>query len=144
MDQTTASQVGIRFHHMGLLTDAPAAAATALTFMGYHVGDPIYDPLQDVHLRLAMGPSEGATIELITPNSRNSALARLMTRRGDYMYHSCFVAKNVDAALFALSGLGLHVFTVSPAKPAVLFNGKHVSFHSVEGLGLVEFIEDAD
>ena len=142
MDTQTAAQLGIRFHHLGLLTDAPAAAATALGLLGYRVAEAVFDPLQDVHLRMAEGPVVGATIELITPASRDSALARLVTRRGDYMYHSCFVARDVAAALQALSALGLRVVTVSPAKPAVLFGGKQVSFHSVEGLGLVEFIED--
>lgn len=143
MDPTTAAPLGIRFHHLGLLTDAPAAAATALTFMGYRVAEPVYDPLQDVHLRMATGPVEGAAIELITPSSREGALGKLVTRRGDYGYHSCFVVADVAAALSALSDLGLRVVTVSPSKPAVLFGGKHVSFHSVQGLGLVEFIEDA-
>jgi Glyoxalase/Bleomycin resistance protein/Dioxygenase superfamily len=144
MDPTTAAQLGIRFHHLGLLTDAPDAAASALGLLGYRIAEPVFDPLQDVHLRMAEGPVEGATIELITPASREGSLAKLVTRRGDYMYHSCFVARDVAATLAALAGLGLRVVTVSPAKPAVLFGGKRVSFHSVEGLGLVEFIEDGE
>lgn len=142
MDKTTAERLGLRFHHLGLLTDAPQAAATALGLMGYRIAEPVFDPLQDVHLRMAEGPVEGSTIELITPASREGSLAKLVTRRGDYMYHSCFVARDVPGTLAALEALGLRVVTVSPPKPAVLFGGKPVSFHSVEGLGLVEFIDD--
>lgn len=142
MDPIAAETLGIRFHHLGLLTDQPAAAMKALTLLGFRVAEPVHDPLQGVDLMMAEGPGEGARIEVITPSSRDSALARLVTRRGDYMYHSCFTVKDVEATLSSLAGLGLRVTTVSPSKPAVLFGGKRVSFHAVEGLGLVEFIED--
>lgn len=142
MNQSLAESLGIRFHHLGLLTDQPAAAATALTLLGYRVAEPVYDPLQDVELRMAQGDSEFARIEVITPSSRDSALSKMVKRRGDCMYHSCFTVKDVNATLSSLSDLGLRVITVSAPKPAVLFGGKQVSFHSVEGMGLIEFIED--
>ncbi len=144
MDTTTADALGIRFHHVGLLTDSPLSAAKALQLLGYRLAEPVYDPLQDVELRMAEGANEFASIEVITPVTRDGALAKLVTRRGDYGYHSCFTVKDIPATLAALAGLGLRVVTVSPAKPAVLFGGKQVSFHSVEGIGLVEFIEDVD
>ena len=137
-----AETLGIRFHHLGLLTDQPGAAATALTLLGFGVAEPVFDPLQGVELRMAEGHNDFARIEIITPGSGDSALSKLVKRRGDYMYHSCFTVKKVSATLAALADLGLRVVTVSEPKPAVLFGGKLVSFHSVEGLGLVEFIED--
>jgi hypothetical protein len=143
MNLSEAEALGIRFHHLGLLTDRPDAAASALALFGYRVATSVHDPLQDVDLRMAEGASEFARIELITPRSRDGALAKLITRRGDYMYHSCFTVKDVAATLAALSARGLRVATVSAAKPAVLFGGKQVSFHAVDGIGLVEFIEDA-
>lgn len=141
MNPVIAEMIGIHFHHLGLLTDQPAATATALTFLGYRVADPVYDPLQDVELRMAEGHSEFARIEVITPRSRDSALAKLVTRRGACVYHSCFSVQDVHATLSSLAGLGLRIITVSAPKPAVLFGGKQVSFHSIEGLGLVEFID---
>lgn len=141
MNPVIAQSIGIHFHHLGLLTDQPAAAATALTFLGYRVADPVYDPLQDVDLRMAEGHSEFARVEVITPRSRDGALAKLVSRRGDYMYHSCFTVTDVNATLSSLAGLGLRIITVSAPKPAVLFGGRQVSFHSIEGLGLVEFID---
>lgn len=142
METNLAATLGIRFHHVGLLTDQPAAAAKALALLGYKVADAVYDPLQDVELRMAEGASPFSTIEVITPVSRDGALAKLVTRRGDYGYHSCYTVANFEATLDALRALGLRVVTVSASKPAILFGGQRVSFHSVEGLGLVEFIED--
>lgn len=142
MDLTIAQRLGVRFHHLGLLTDAPEQAAGALGVLGYSVAPAVFDPLQGVHLRMASLPVPGATIEIVTPASREGALAKLVTRRGDYMYHSCFVAREVLAVLAEMAKLGLRVVTVSPPKPAVLFGGKLVSFHAVQGLGLMEFIED--
>lgn len=142
MNPSIAEALGIRFHHLGLLTDLPAAATTALTLLGYSVAEPVHDPLQGVDLRMAEGDNEFARIEIITPGSSDSALSKMVKRRGDCMYHSCFTVKDVNATLASLAELGLRVITVSAPKPAVLFGGKQVSFHSVEGLGLVEFIED--
>jgi len=137
-----AETLGIRFHHLGLLTDRPDAAASALAVLGFHVAEPVHDPLQGVDLRMAEGQSEFARIEIITPCSRDSSLGKLVARRGDYMYHSCFRARDVAATLAAFEAQGLRVVTVAAAKPAVLFGGQRVSFHAVDGIGLVEFIED--
>lgn len=140
---TIAALPGIAFHHVGLLTDEPDAAADALTLLGYRVAEPVFDPLQGVNLRMAEAPGQGSHIELITPASPDSPLAKLVTRRGAYMYHSCFTVPDVQEALSGFVAKGLRVSTVSTPKPAVLFGGRQVSFHSVTGIGLVEFIEDA-
>jgi hypothetical protein len=132
---------GISFHHVGLLTDNPAAAVTVLTAFGYSVDEPVTDLLQSVDLRMAHGGPDTARIEIITPRTTESPLARLLRRRSDYMYHSSFCVKNVENTKAALMATGLRVNTVAPPQPAVLFGGAMVSFHVIEGLGLVEFIE---
>ena len=144
MNTPIAHMPGVSFHHLGLLTDEPELAITALVFLGYTVAGPVYDPLQDVDLRMAQGPVESARIEVITPRAELSGLGKLLRRRGDYMYHSCFTVRDLDATLAGMRAVGLRIITVSESKPAVLFDGDRVSFHSVAGLGLIEFIEHAD
>lgn len=112
-----------------------------LSALGYFVAEPVIDPLQDVVLRMADGGSQTACIEIITPLSLEGPLSNLLKRRGDYMYHSCFGVKSVETATRRLTEVGLRVVTVSTPKPAILFDGAKVSFHSIEGIGLVEFIE---
>lgn len=129
------------FHHLGLLTDNPEAASIALSTLGYFVAEPVVDPLQDVILRMADGGPQTARIEIITPRSLEGPLANLLKRRGDYMYHSCFGVMNVEIVTRKLAEVGLRVVTLSAPKPAILFDNAKVSFHSIEGIGLVEFIE---
>ena len=132
---------GVCFHHLGLLTDNPEAATAALSVLGYSAGEPVIDHLQDVTLRMADVGDVTAKIEIITPRSPDGPLSSLLRRRGDYMYHSCFTVKNVEDIKASIVEAGLRFVTLSSSKPAILFDGAQVSFHSIEGVGLVEFIE---
>ena len=67
--------------------------------LGYRAADPVYDSLQHIELRMAEAHSEFARVEVITPRSRDVALAKVGSRRCDYLYHSCFTVKDVNATL---------------------------------------------
>jgi hypothetical protein len=56
----------------------------------------------------------------------------------------CYTTPDLDGALEALeSEERLSVRSISSPKEAVLFGGKRVSFYLVEGVGLIEIIDEA-
>jgi hypothetical protein len=98
----------LAFHHLGLLTSRPEAAVRHLEALGYEMGEEVVDPLQEARLRLGSpgsgaGPTLGPAIELITPLPGNVALARLLKRRDDYIYHLCYEVFDLKEALALLA-----------------------------------------
>ncbi|MGL1934869.1 MAG: VOC family protein [Fibrobacterales bacterium] len=140
-NQQTLSIPGVAFHHLGLLTEKPEKAAIVLQSFGYTISEPVHDNLQQVKLQMASLDNEHAHIEIITPFITNHKLIELVQRQNDYMYHSCFTVENMNVLIEEFSNRNIRAFQISPPKPAILFSNKHVSFYAIEGLGLVEFID---
>lgn len=132
--------MSLTFHHMGLLTGTPDIAAERLASLGYCGGPVVFDPDQDVILRMFTGAPGVSAIELVTPNETNIPLTKLLRRRDDYMYHLCFATSSIQEGI---NRLGEDVVVVSPPKPATLFGGSNVSFCVVPGLGLIELLEQS-
>lgn len=130
------------FHHMGLAVKDDAAALTYLRALGYETPDEVFDPQQNVHLRLCTAVGRPA-VELVRPGHGASPIDSIVSRYNEMIYHTCYETPALEATLAELKQLGLKVLTVSPRKPAVLFGGRHVSFHRIWGVGIVEFLEPA-
>lgn len=130
------------FHHLGLLSSHPETTADRLKALGYRVEESIVDPLQDVSLRMAIAGDGSPSVEIITPLRFDSPLGRQLKTRDNSVYHLCYLAPGFDEAEMILGGDSGRVFLVSEPKEAVLFGGKRVAFYFVEGLGLVEVIEN--
>lgn len=131
----------MQFDHVGLLTSDADSAAKTLSLMGYSIGNQLLDPLQKVFVRMAKSFCGKSKIEIIKPTDCNLPLNSLLRRRNDYMYHSCFRVSKTALIKEQLILSGVQITTLSEPKPAILFNQRLVSFHLIEGLGLVEFIE---
>ena len=56
----------------------------------------------------------------------------------------CYTSADLDRSLEALEGDEgpVQVHSISPPKEAILFGGKRVSFYLVEGVGLIEIIDE--
>lgn len=81
-------------------------------------------------------------IELIWPGSGKGPIDALVQRHvSGIIYHTCYVTEDLRAALAAFEADGVNPICVSPPKPAVLFNGKKVSFYNIPGVGLVEILQ---
>jgi len=134
---------GLSFHHLGLAVNEPEPAVTFLTGLGYQIGSIIFDPLQNVNLSLCRH-AQMPDVEIIFPAPGGGPLDKLLaTRKGGLVYHMCFVSEDIDSALEALETEGgLRIFPISPVKKAVLFGGKEVSFYLVEGVGIIEIIDE--
>ena len=139
-----SNRYGLRFHHLGLAAANQDVAVSFLTGLGYRIGAPVFDPMQNVHLLMCEHPGMPA-VEVISPAQTPGPLDRLLKRhKAGIVYHICYTTHDLAASLQALEtdgGLGLR--TVSAPKSAVLFDGQEVSFYLVAGIGLIEIIDES-
>jgi hypothetical protein len=133
------NKFGLEFHHFGLAVRRPERAFLYLDALGYKAGATTFDPLQGVNLAMRHH-AEMPDVEIIWPGDAPSPIDNLIKRGGSLIYHLCYVAADPAAAIAAMEAAGLDVLPVAEAKPAVLFGGRPVSFHSVDGVGLIELI----
>jgi hypothetical protein len=130
---------GFKFHHFGLAARSDQTAVEFLTALGYVCGPTIYDSEQNVHLRMCDRPGE-PSIEIITAGEGDGPLMNILKRYDQLFYHSCWEVDDRAAALAAIGELGLRCIEVSAPRPAVLFGGRLVSFHTIPGYGLIELL----
>ena len=134
---------GLAFHHLGLGTADPEAAAHFLSGLGYRIGPTIFDPLQNVHLAMCAHDRMPA-VEIISAAEGPGPLDKLISAHKDgLVYHMCYTCADLDRSLDAMeSDERFRVHSISPPTEGVLFGGKRVSFYLVEGVGLIEVIEE--
>jgi methylmalonyl-CoA/ethylmalonyl-CoA epimerase len=131
----------MRLHHFGLAARDPDRAESFLAAQGFSCKQKVYDPLQDVFLRWCER-SESTPVEIVTPPQNDGPLARLLSQQGSSFYHLCYeVDWPLDEAVVKIREAGMRIITVRASMPAVLFGGRSVSFHMIQGFGLVELLE---
>ncbi|SDO85235.1 methylmalonyl-CoA/ethylmalonyl-CoA epimerase [Paenibacillus sp. yr247] len=125
------------FHHIGLACHSLAAEIEAHESLGYVIeGTPFHDPLQRINgIFMVNGPIR---IELIEPAGEYSPVRNILTK-GLKMYHQCFECTNIHKAISDLEAQGARVI-VSPT-PAVVFNGRTITFLMLRTLLIVELIQ---
>jgi catechol 2,3-dioxygenase-like lactoylglutathione lyase family enzyme len=134
------ARFGLAFHHFGMAVPEPDAVSLCLSVLGYVNGNQAYDPLQKVNLAMRHH-ADLPDIEIIWPGREPSPIDRIIKRNGGMIYHLCFEVDDGQATADAFEAAGLEVCPVSPPTPAILFGGRHVSFFSLGGLGLIELLE---
>jgi catechol 2,3-dioxygenase-like lactoylglutathione lyase family enzyme len=141
--QSAPNKWGLAFHHLGLAAKDPEAAAHFLTGLGYRIGPTIFDPLQNVHLAMC-AHDHMPDVEIIAPADGEGPLDKLLAAHKDgLIYHMCYTSADLDRSLDALeSDDRFSVRSIAPPKEAILFAGKRVSFYLVEGVGLIEILEE--
>lgn len=127
------------FHHFGIALRCRDNAVRFLEGNGYSFGRFVYDPAQGVWLTLCRGAGL-PTLELVLPGAERGPLKSILRHQESAIYHQAFMTPDAAASLAAMEASGLHVLPVSPPKPTVLFSGVPVSFHYVNGFGLIELI----
>nr|WP_316639086.1 VOC family protein [uncultured Roseateles sp.] len=132
---------GLAFDHFGLATRDAAKTLSFLRGLGYQTPEVVHDPLQRVNLVLCEHLAMPA-VEVIFAADEAGPLDAILAQQPQAIYHLCFRSRDLDASLAALKAAGQRVMVVLPPKPAVLFDGRPVSFYMVRGFGLIEIIED--
>jgi methylmalonyl-CoA/ethylmalonyl-CoA epimerase len=134
------NEFGLTFHHMGLALKKEDEALTFLKGLGYDEGARVYDPEQKVNLRLCTAEGK-PSVELVTKGEEESPLDNILKKYNELIYHTCYETEDLGKTLNAFDKANLRVLPVSSRKPALLFGGRHVSFYTVMGFGLIEILE---
>jgi len=135
------NRFGLTFDHLGLAVRRFEPALSLLRGLGYRPGGSIFDPEQNVNLRLCTHDAMPA-LELISPGNGKDPIDGLVSRFSNgIVYHMCFATDNLDTTLSRLVEAKLCLKCVVPPKPAILFGGRRVSFYILSGVGLIEIIE---
>jgi len=135
------ANLDLKFHHLGLATRDSEETGRMLRGLDYSLDEPIFDPLQNVHLVWCEHDSMPA-IEVVYPSDSPGPLDTYLAEFSELVYHLCYVAKDIQSSVDAMKAAGLRILPVAPPKPAVLFDGRHVGFYMAKGLGLIEILEE--
>ncbi len=131
----------LKFHHFGLAVRRPEEAQIFVSTLGYRLGNPVFDPAQNVHLQLCVHETH-PVVEIIWPGSAGGPIDKLAQRHASgIVYHVCYETDNLDAALARFNDAKLNVICISPPTPAPLFGGRTVSFYNIIGIGLIEILQ---
>jgi hypothetical protein len=133
------NRYGLEFHHFGLAVKSPEAAFRYLEDLGYTAGSTCYDPLQKVNLAMRHH-DRMPDVEVIWPGPEASPIDRMLKQRDTLIYHLCYTSDDVERSVAALETAGLEVLPLGMAQPALLFDGKEVSFYSITDVGVIEII----
>lgn len=134
------NEFGLVFDHLGLAVRKPDYALKFLLASGYSASSPVYDSEQNVNLIMCTS-SEMPNVEIIFPGKGEGPVDSILSKVDASMYHMCYRAEDPQASVERMSSQGLRVFCLAQPKPAILFNGRQVSFYNVAGFGVIELIE---
>ena len=131
----------LKFNHIGLAFKQDKDALVILESMGYNIGDRIYDPLQNVYVRLCTAP-EHPSVECVQPGDEGkSPIDSIVSKYNELVYHICYETPDLAKTLEYIEEAGLRCVALSKPKPAVLFGGRCVSFYKIFGWGIIELLE---
>jgi methylmalonyl-CoA/ethylmalonyl-CoA epimerase len=139
-----ANELGFKLRHVGVAVPSLGPATESLsTLFGYRVvSGPFDDPIQKVSVNfLAQSDGDAAEIELIAPLSEDSPIKSMLAKNGGGAYHLCFETTNIEQALIHAKNNGCVI--VSPAVPAVAFNGRKIAWIYTRSRQLFELVEAA-
>jgi hypothetical protein len=131
---------GLAFHHHGLAVRSDEQALIFLAALGYVAGPLVHDPVQDVRLRLCTHDTL-PTVEIVMPGDGDGPTRGLLARNEGLLYHTCYEIDDRDAVLETLEEAGLRAMEVLAPTPAMLFDNRLVSFHTIRGFGLIELLD---
>jgi methylmalonyl-CoA/ethylmalonyl-CoA epimerase len=133
---------GLKFHHLGLAASQPDLATRFMAGLGYRIGAVVHDPLQKVNLVMCESDRMPA-VEVISPAAGPGPLDRILAQNSELIYHLCYETEDLARSVEQIKRDGHRIICVSPAKPAVLFGYRPVSFYMVKGFGVIEILEPA-
>ena len=131
---------GLRFHHLGLAVRNVEKARAFLKDLGYVIGEPVYDPKQNVNL-LMCAADDMPDVEVVSPAEGASPIDTIIGRQDALIYHTCYTTECLDKTIAAIEQAGHRLFCVSEPKEAILFGGCKVSFYQIAGFGTIEIID---
>lgn len=121
-----------RIDHIGIaVRDLDAACATYQELLGAQLSGRERVPGQGVEVAFLCLPGD-ACIELISPLSDDSAVAKFLDTRGEGMHHVCLLVEDIEAALARLAEQGVPLVDAVPRDGA---EGSQIAFLHPKALG---------
>jgi hypothetical protein len=119
----------LRFHYSDLAVEMPAAGGEFLSSARHTLGEPAFDPLQDVCLTLCEHPSMYGCRNHCKGDGGGPPDRCLVKHREGLVYHFCLTTTKLERTLLAI--FSSRAYCGSPPKPSVLFGGKVVCFYQI-------------
>ena len=127
-----------KFDHIGVAVPEIDGTAAVYKAAGYTHTEPVYDPIQNVHICFLS--KEGMPkVELLAPHDNSSPVQQTLDKMGVTPYHTCYEEENIEAAIAELRQMR-YIVVRKPAS-AVAFGGRRVSFLYNKQTGLIEIVE---
>ncbi len=127
--------------HIGIAVNIIADMEEYYKSMSFVNTAAVFDPLQNASL--VMLKKEGLdSIELVYMSDIERRTYIPEGNKAGKPYHLCYRVKNFSEVLKDLDNNNIPWEIVSQAKQAVLFGGKEVMFIHVQGVGVIEFLQD--
>lgn len=128
----------MEFHHIGIATRDIDATAKYYQLFGYRAGNKIVDPIQRVVISFLVH-DKMPLLELVSPQSQDSPVARTLEKTGTTPYHTCFVVQNIQNEIDRLKRERF-IVVVKPVQ-AVAFQNRLIAFLYNPHAGLIELLQ---
>lgn len=127
-----------KINHIAIVVnDLDASLRAYHDVLGLPIGDRKLIPEQEVEI--AFLPAGDSLIELITPTTADSGVAKYLEKRGEGLHHICLEVADVDAALAELQARGAQLINEAPVQAA---EGRAFFLHPKGTYGvLIELLE---
>ena len=129
----------MRIHHIGYLIKRIERAQMAFERLGFAVSqNTVYDEFRDVDILFMK--KDGYIVELVSPRSTNSVVAKLIKTYRNTPYHICFGSEDLLRDIRRLTEAG---FTeIDRPAPAPALGGRRVCFLMSPQIGMIELLEE--
>lgn len=128
----------MRIHHIGYLVKKLEKARTVFAELGYvETGETVYDEYRDVDILFM--EKDGYTVELVSPKSDRSVVAKLIKTYKNAPYHICYVSRDLEADRAHMNEAGF--VSIDEPTPAPALGGRRVCFFMNPHIGMAELLE---
>lgn len=129
----------MKLHHIGYVTDNIENTILKFKVLGYRVmQSPINDDIQCCQICF-IGRDNELLIELVEPYENNKSLRKMLTQRGNSIYHICYEVEDVNALYIELSEKEGWIPLFRPIEAAA-FENKLITYFYSSDIGYVEFV----
>lgn len=128
----------VAFHHLGIATKHQDKTFAFLAALGYERKVCGWEERQRVNIAIFEHHSMPA-VEVIWGADDDSPVKNIVGKNDSSLYHLCYMVQDYGEALAFFANLG-RVMTVCEPVPSMLMDAHNVSFHYVQGVGLIEIL----
>ena len=131
----------MKIHHIGYLVKNIEKAVKQFENLGFlSEGDIVFDEYRGIDILFMTNGDY--RIELVSPITDNSVVAKTIKTLGNSPYHICYYCENIDNTTAELRQM--KYVPVGDAAPASAFGGRRVVFLFNRDIGIIELLESKE